>query len=172
MSKTVKLPAKSLYSVADLVNALGYTRQSIATAVKEVCSNAEKTSKGYRLTKKEVVSIAEKFDIEVSFEGEKAQEKEDGQQSNELDLLKSTLDMLQEQLKEKDRQLAAKDKQIEALQANVSQLLDSNKALAANATLHTAKSIQDGQKEQEKEPMEIVPQKQRTFLDRLKDFFS
>ena len=78
-----------------------------------------------------------------------------------MKLIRETVSILQKQLEEKDAQIAA-------LNSTVAELVQSNKALSANATMHTAKQMQD-----EQEELDIVPQNQnKTFLQKLKELFS
>lgn len=158
VSKAIKIPVQDTYTVSNLVKLFGYTRQSIAKAIREVCPNAEKTPKGYRLTLSEAQSIAAYYSIKTEVVSECEQEPKD---TDELKLIRETVSILKKQLEEKDAQIAA-------LNSTVAELVQSNKALSANATMHTAKQMQD-----EQEELDIVPQNQnKTFLQKLKELFS
>lgn len=177
MSQTVILPVQDVYSVSDLVKYLGYTRQSIAKAIREVCPNAEKGTKGYRLTADNARAIAANFSIVVEIEKE-PRAKEEKQNQKQIEEYEKLIELLKEQIKFKDAQitalnerLASTDEQNAKLIEVVSDLTDTSKALATNATMHTAKDIKQGQEPDE--PLSIVPQNQnKTFLQKLRELFS
>lgn len=177
MSQTVILPVQDVYSVSDLVKYLGYTRQSIAKAIREVCPNAEKGTKGYRLTVQDVRSIAANFSIVVEIEKE-PKAKEENQNQKQIEAYETLIELLKEQIKAKDAQIAALNEQLASFgEQNVKlikimdDLTDTSKALATNATMHTAKDIKQGQEPDE--PLSIVPQNQnKTFLQKLRELFS
>ena len=63
-------------------------------------------------------------------------------------------------------QLSEKDKQIAELNATISELLQTNKALSANATMLTAKEL----KESQQETLD-VPAQPKTFFEKLRGLF-
>jgi len=173
VSRETVLPVQDTYSVSDLVSCLGYTRQSVSKAIRKVCPNADKTSKGYRLTADEAMAVASCFSIDASFENKETVK--ETQEKKEAD--NSFNGLLVEQLKAKDKQIELLSEQLKtmseqnlALIKTVNELTTATKTLAANATMHTAKEIQQDNSE---EPLGIVPQKQSSsFLDKLRSLFS
>ena len=153
MSNVVNIPVQDVYSVSNLVDYLGYTRQSISKAIREVCPNAKKGKRGYELDLDEVRAIASHFNIAIDVDNATQQEP-----SGELDLVKATIEVLQNQLTEKDKQIAE-------LNATISELLQTNKALSANATM-TAKEL----KESQQETLD-VPAQPKTFFEKLRGLF-
>lgn len=174
MSRETFLPAQDVYTVADLVNHFGYTRQSIAKAIRAVCPNASKDGKAYRLTLNEALAVANYYSITVNFDSSAKPSEETNQQS-EAD--KEMIEYLLEQIKAKDEQIQALNENLKTMTENslrlsetITELTATTKALAANATMHTAKQMQE---KQEEKAVSIVPQNQsRSFLDKLKDLFS
>lgn len=174
MSRSVILPVQDVYSVSDLVKYLGYTRQSISKAIHEVCPNAEKGTRGYRLTADNARAIAANFSIVVEIENE-PRAKEEKQNQKQAETL---IELLKEQIKAKDAQIAALNEQFASIGEQnarlieiIDDLTDTSKALATNATMHTAKDIK--QEQEQNEPLSIVPQNQnKTFLQKLRELFS
>ncbi len=177
MSKTVILPVQDVYSVSDLVKYLGYTRQSISKAIHEVCPNAEKGTKGYRLTADNARAIAANFSIVLEIENE-PRAKEEKQNQKQIESYEQLIELLKEQIKAKDSQIAALNEQFTSISEQNAKLIkimddltDTSKALATNATMHTAKDIK--QEQEPNEPLSIVPQNQnKTFLQKLRELFS
>lgn len=154
MSNVENIPVQDVYSVSNLVDCLGYTRQSISKAIREVCPDAKKGKRGYELDIDEVRAIASHFSIAIDVDDATQQEP-----SCELDLVKATIEVLQNQLTEKDKQIAE-------LNATISELLQTNKALSANATMITAKEL----KESQQETLD-VPAQPKTFFEKLRGLF-
>ena len=149
-----KTPGQEFFSTSEVAARIGYTRQSINNAMKELCLEVEKTRKGYRLTSQQADAIAKYFDVEASFK-DKAEEQSQEPEQDQEDPLPQPLnnsDIEKMLIESFERQLAAKDKQIEELnrqikvtqqqidkaQEQISSLLETKKALSAAQAVTTA----------------------------------
>lgn len=151
-----RLSGQEDFSTSEIAARIGYTRQSVNNAMKELGLEVKKTRRGYRLTAQQADAIAKYFGKEASFE-DKAEKQEQGQepeqgQEEPLPQHPNNSDIEKMLIESFERQLAAKDKQIEELneqikvaqqqldkaQDQISGLLETNKALSAAQAVATA----------------------------------
>lgn len=149
-----KTPGQEFFSTSEVAARIGYTRQSINNAMKELGLEVEKTRKGYRLTAQQADAIAKYFGAEASFEDkaeEQSQEPEQDQEEplpqhpNNSDIEKMLIESFERQLAAKDKQIEELNKQINAIQQQLDKaqeqiggLLETNKALSAAQAVTTA----------------------------------
>lgn len=192
-----------LLKTSEIASLLGVSSQTIRNTVSKLDLSPDLGKKGvFLFNADQVAAIAESLDKsdrldlkedpreqETKQEIEDQEDPESKQDKNYDDRLFDLIESLQNQIKAKDDQIRAKDDQIRSkddqlkakddqirdLTKAVSDLTESNKTLAANATMHTLSDkrealIQD--QGQEQEPLEIVPKEKKSFLDKLKELFS
>ena len=149
-----KTPVQDGFSTSEVAARIGYTRQSVNNAIKELGLEVMKTRKGYRLTAQQANAIAKYFGKEASFEDkaeEQGQEQEQGQEEplpqplNNNDIEKMLIESFERQLAAKDKQIEELNKQINAIQKQIDKaqeqiggLLETNKALSAAQAVTTA----------------------------------
>lgn len=149
-----KTPGQEFFSTSEVAARIGYTRQSINNAMKELGLEVEKTRKGYKLTSQQADAIAKYFGAEASFEDKAEEQSQEPEQDQEEPLPQhpNNSDIEKMLIESFERQLAAKDKQIEELnelikvaqkqldkaQEQIGGLLETNKALSAAQAVTTA----------------------------------
>lgn len=162
---------KSHYTTSEAAALLGYSRQHIGKAIRELGIDAQKSSKGYSLTVEQVNELAEHFGAEpIELEPEE-QPQDDASQGAGTDAksannaVDDAVAALTKQLEIKDAQIAAYQEQVTTLTNQVSSLLETNKALsAANAVQIAADKKEKLLAEPKEEPQE---QKKKGFWARL-----
>lgn len=157
MEKTEQIeqtPGQEGFSTSEVAARIGYSRQSIANAMKELGLEVKKTRKGYRLNAQQADAIAKYFGKEASFEDKAEEQSQEPEQDQEEPLPQhlNNSDIEKMLIESFERQLAAKDKQIEELnelikvaqqqldkaQEQIGSLLETNKALSAAQAVTTA----------------------------------
>lgn len=140
---------KSHYTTSEAAALLGYSRQHIGKAIRELGIDAQKSSKGYSLTVEQVNKLAQHFGTEPI---ESEPEEQPQADTNAVD---DAVAALTKQLEIKDAQIAAYQEQVTALTNQVSSLLETNKALsAANAVQIAADKKEKLLAEPKEEPQE------------------
>lgn len=149
-------PGQEGFSTSEVAARIGYTRQSVSNAMKELGLEVKKTRRGYRLTAQQADAIAKYFGAEASFEDKteeqgQSQESEQDQEEplpqhpNNSDIEKMLIESFERQLAAKDKQIEelnelikATQQQIDRAQEQIDSLLETNKALSAAQAVTTA----------------------------------
>lgn len=161
---------KSHYTTSEAASLLGYSRQHIGKAIRELGIDAQKSNKGYSLTAEQVNRLAEHFGAEpIAMESE-GQLQADASLGTAADVssannaVDNAVAALTKQLEVKDAQIAAYQEQVATLSSQVATLLDANKALsAANAV----QVVADKKERLLAEPEEEAQGRKRGFWARL-----
>ena len=139
---------QNAYTIREIAEAIGYTKPSVAKAIKDLGITPYKDGRTNVLTQDQAEKIASHFGKTLDAGSDRGNAESN---NDSYEILKKCIAVL-------EQQLAVKDDQIAALQKHVDDLTETNKALSASIAANETQALL---------AQPIQEEKKKSLLDRL-----
>lgn len=128
---------KKAYTIREIADAIGYSKPSVAKAIKELGITPVKNGNTNILTQEQAETIASHFGKSLIDDAADAPKPRTDTET----VLKQYVALLENQLATKDEQLEKQNELLKQQQETINHLMDSNKALSASIAASEAQAL-------------------------------